>query len=398
MDNTSKQVQNDVQSDPVIQKLQSVLTRESGRVSSATTGIEDTINKAINQTQKAGSASSFRIESQFNRAINNQLTQGQYAVDNFQESRTGFATQLAALRNLTGQTDQYIKDLVQQREEALALQDSQTASQISQLMVQGQQMKMDALQQGFANLLAVSNFGLGARQFELGQAESKRQFNLNYELDGQRFQLQKDQQSFAEKQAMSQVALQFGLEMGPTDTIDTLVERAAATGYVSEQQALQLEQMRASIKASNAQAAKALQQDPGSKPFDPITADILANAYMNGQTEFLAGLKTNEQYAAVIKNVNDKTQTEKDQLTTLASGYNSAESFLSAVTEQTSGMSEAAKTRITQNAMQVAANTTFTPAAKQSSNLPQLLGRGAVGYSNSVNNFLSFLTGIEQKK
>lgn len=354
--NTSQEVSQD----PVISALQESLISGAQVVSSETTGVEDTISKAIGKVESSQKASEKRIESSFGRQFNYAAEQGQRSVDAFAEARRGFATQQAGLRNLVGETDKFIADLESRREEALLANDSQATQQISQLMIQGEQMKMDALQNTFNNLLAVSSFGLNARQFELGQSESKRQFNLTYELQGEQFQLQKDQQSFTERNAMAQLATEFGLELAPDDTIDTLVTRAAQTGAVSERRALELEALRAQIANSNAQAARALRQDASEQPFDPITAEVLANAYRNGDTSFLSGLKTNEQFAAVIGKVNEIDAQTQDGLQRLANVSASAEDFLVGVGQIAATLPEGEAARLNQMAASMATGQQFS--------------------------------------
>lgn len=385
MATNTEQVKQDVAEDPVISEIRKTLTSEAEKVSSSTSGIEDSINSAISGIKKGAKATENRIESKFGREQAYGLQQGQRNVEAFAESRSGFGTQMAALRNVVGETDNYLKDLASRKEEALLANDSNMYSQIASLEMKGLEMKNDALQRTFQNLVSVSSMGLQARQFELGQAESSRQFNLSYELNGKQFQLAKDVQSFQEKKAMGDIALEFGLNVGEADTIDTLVTKAAATGQVSERKALELEALRAQINASNATAAKALQKDASEKPFDPMTAEILATAYLNGDTSFLGGLKTNEQYASVIDSANKKTETEKSGLQTLANASGSQKEFMDAVTKQTSGMPPAVQARILQSATNVAANTTFAT-KKTGGPVPSLTGllKGFPQFSRNI--------------
>lgn len=324
--NISDQVSGEVSSDPLVQQLTGKLMQQSDAISSSATGIESTVGEAIKGVQKSQQATAKRIESAAERGRRDILSGGESALTDFAEARSGFGTVMAGLRRVVETTDKELKDLDMRKEEMLLAGEADAASQISQLQVKQLEMKQNAMQQAFNNLLAVSSFGMQAYQFEKGQAESNRQFNLSYELEGEKFQLQKDQQSFTEKQAMSGIALEFGLDVQPGDTIDTIVDRAAATGFMDEKRALELEQMRSSIKSSNAQAARALQQIEQDESFDDVSAGILANALIKGDTFSVEGLNLSQK-EQVYKEVEKRERSVGNALNTIASGVESQREF-----------------------------------------------------------------------
>ena len=378
--------------DPIVTALQDRLTAQSEAVSSASSGVEKAISGAIESTREGTRFESARIESEFGRAIGFEAGTGRDRVQNFVESRGGFATQLTGLRRLVETTDKNLNDLEQRKQELILQNNSLGAAKISELQIKELEFKQKSEQQVFENLLAESSFGLQAATFE----EGKKQFDLTFEHEGEKFQLQKDQQSFTEQSAIGAIALEFGLQAKENDTISDIINRAQATGIVDERRAAELRQIEASINASNAQAAKALRKDPSERAFDPLTAEILAKAYISGDTTFLAGLKTNEQYAAVIGRVDELQTEEKSGLEEVAANASSERDFLDTIDKMTAGAPKAEADRILRVAAGVAANTTFSGDGLAGSNF-NFLGTPTEGTPPGLPSFeqlKSFLQGF----
>lgn len=379
----------------LVSALQESITAQSGAVSSAQSGVEAAISGAIQSTRAGTEAETARIESQFGRGITRELGEGADRVQNFAEARGGFATQLTGLRRLVETTDKNLNDLEQRKQELILQNNSAGAAQITALQMKQLEFKLEAEQNVFNNLLSASSFGLQALGFE----EGKRQFEKTFEFEGERFQLQKDQQSFEEDQAIGSIALEFGLDVADSETIDSIIDRAAGTGIVDERRKIEMEQIRASINASNAQAAKALRKDPGEQPFDDLTKEILAKAFRDGNTEFLAGLKTNEQLSSVIGTVDKLEKEETTSLEEIANQAGSPEEFLNTIADMTAGKTEVVQARINRLAAGVAATTEFTAKVREPGrSLPQIVGGGLTGFSEGTNRFLEFLTGIERTR
>jgi hypothetical protein len=394
-----KNVKTEVNEDPVIQELRKSISGEAERVSSASTGVEDTISEAVQRTQAAGEAGEQRIDSSFDRQRQQVLGMGEQAVTGFAEARRGFGTQLSALRNLVNTTDEQLKDLDARREEAQLANDVATLNATNALIMEGEKMKMDALQNTFNNMLAVTNMGLQARQFELGQAQQAEQFQLTYELEGEKFQLSKDQQSFAEQQAIGGVALEFGLDVAPGETIGSIIDKAAATGIVDERRALELSQIRADITRSNAETARIMKQNASEKALDPITVESLAKAYRDGNTEFLAGLETNEQYGQVLGKINEMDDLQDNNMAVMAKWYASEKDFMRAVDKwiATTNVSQARKDSMKASAIAAAAKAGFTGDATEDTPF-ESLPRTAASVSGRVAEFgldaLEWITGV----
>lgn len=315
--NTAK---SDVDGDPVIAELRKSLLNESQRVSSASSGLESTISEAISNTRQAGASEATRIESAFGRQRTEGLRTGEQGVTAFAESRGGFATSLAGLRNLVHETDIYLKDLDQRKEEALMANNTNMLNSINGMILKGEEMKMEALQNTFNNLVQVTNTSIQSRQFELGQAESTRQFDaslkqsedqfdLTYELEGKKFQLQKDMQSTQERQVLANIGLEFGLEVTPGDNIDSMVNKAAATGQVSQRKALELQQLRSEINRANAQAAEAARGNQ-IRSLDNLTKDMFAEAYRKGNVDILKAIENPNELGDVLNRASKQNEVE----------------------------------------------------------------------------------------
>lgn len=291
----------------MLTELQDMLSTGAKAVSSSATGIEESIGRAMGAVKTGTEAESARIESVFDREIDFARGQAQSQITTSLEGRAGFGTQIVALRNLVESTDKQLNDLEQRKQELILQNNAAGAAKISELEMQALQYRQQAQQQVFDNLLSVSAFGLSAEQFREGQ----RQF-------GEEMAFKRQTQSFAERQAMGSVALEFGIDIQEGDDIDSVVNRAVGTGQISERRALELEKIRADIANSKAQAARAMRADASEQPFDETTTEILANAFRQGQTDFLSGLKTNEQLSAVYSAIAEKVEKDRENLRKIA--------------------------------------------------------------------------------
>jgi hypothetical protein len=324
--NPNSNVAEEVSDDPFTQLLAEKLLNQSDVVSSSSSGIDTAIGNAISSVSKGQQASAQRITNDFNRELDFQASEGKAAVDTHLEGRVGYGTQMVALRRLVETTDKNYKDLEMRKQDLLLQGESEAAGKIAELQLQGLQFKQRAEQDTFANLLSISNYGLSARAANLND----KQFGLQekeFGLAKKRFGLELRSQDFAERSAMGEIALEFGLQVGENDTLDTILNKAQATGIVDERRALELESLRADIANSKAQAAKALQGEPDEEPFDEITTEILAKAALNGDTFFIEALKTNQQKQAVYGKINEMKQVDMDNLKMIASQSGSTSDF-----------------------------------------------------------------------
>lgn len=223
-------------------QLQGQLLNQSGMISSSNTKLEDQINSAISSQQAAGTATDKGINASYAGQEQAAQQAGQNKMTAAVESQRGFAQNTAALQQLTDATNKQVNDLEEQKQSALATGDAATASKISDLQMQGIQFQQAAQQQVFTNLLSMGDYA------------QKQQSN----------QLAQQSQDFAQSQAVSQVALKYGLTVQPGDTLSSITTRAMP--YASQEEQLQLKQIQAQINTSDAQAKEALANAKAGQP------------------------------------------------------------------------------------------------------------------------------------
>lgn len=270
-------------SDAFMTALSGKLMNQSDMISSANTGIEDKINQAIGGISKSTDSSSKAIESSYNRQIGYTQDQGQNSITGAMDSRGGFATNIVALRSLVQTTDKNVNDLEQRKQELILQNDSAGAAKIADLQMQGLQFKQTAMQQTFTNLLGMANFGLSAQQ----QQTQKEQFNKSY--------------AFQESQAMSDIALNYGLSVQPGETLQSMYSRATKDMGANSPAALAIKTAQSQITSNNASTAKAYADMAANKPLDPTLIAALGQEYISNPQAVLGAVKTTEQLGQVLK-------------------------------------------------------------------------------------------------
>lgn len=260
----------------------SMMKNTIGSVSSSNDTIDASISAAIQSQKEAAAANAAAIESQYGREAG-------YLSDNLQNQRTsmiegtrGGAYGGYALQAVDTQIEKSLRDLEQRKNELVLQGNAAAASKISDLQVQQLQFKQQAQQQVFSNLLAMGNYGLQKRQVDLAS----------------------EQQDFQEQSAISTIALRYGLEMQPGETIDSITFRAKSIASQEEQLNLekarqQIMQSKAETAKANAESAKILQQNKFSNALDFATIDSLARASLIDKSN-LAAISNPEQRSATI--------------------------------------------------------------------------------------------------
>lgn len=306
-----------------MQALQDTLMKQSGIISSSNSNIESSIGAAIKGVNDSNAASNAAIESKYGRAIGYQADQNHTAETAFGEKRTGFATPVVAFANLREYNQKSIRDLEDRKNELIMQGDSAAAGKVADLQLQKLQFEQQAAQKTFDNLLSTGTFALNADKQQFDKGIASRQETRAEKA-----------QSFTERSAIGAVALQYGLQVEPGDTIDSVISRAAP--MASSEQKLKLEQMRASINASNASAsasyaaaAKAAKEDKALTPTD-ITA--LANGYLKAPDAVTKLLKDPSQLGSILTEVGNITfQQTKDQVDLNKTNGGSAASDIEAI-------------------------------------------------------------------
>lgn len=273
-------------SDAFMQAIQEKLLGQSSIISSTTSGLEDRLNQAISGVQTSNDKSNQAVESAYSREKTFQEGQGSLNIQNQLEGRSGFGTQMVAFRNLVETTDKNLKDLEQRKNELILQNDANGASKIAELQFKTLEFKQNAEQQTFSNLLSMGNFATQLKQSELAQRA----------------------QTFQETSAMSSVALKYGLDVKPGDTLKSITTRAMPLASKEEQ--LSLQKAQADINNANAQAAKYMTDTKATKGgLDSLSASILAGNFVKSdpamQAYILNNIKTAPDMATFLRALNE---------------------------------------------------------------------------------------------
>lgn len=236
-------------------QIQAKLLEQSGIISSTNSTLESKINDAIAGVGSARDSSNAALNISYDR-------QKGYALDKASSDLTagraagagGGVMNMAALRELTKTTDKNLNDLEQRKQELILQNDAQAASQVAGLQMKALEFQQQAQQQVFSNLL-----GMG-----------------NYALEADKQNLARSSQSFQEKSAISSIGLQYGVSVLPGDTLESITQKAMATGFVTKQHALELAKLQSEINANNAQAAKVLKGDTVTNVSDGALSTLAA--------------------------------------------------------------------------------------------------------------------------
>jgi len=165
---------------------------------------------------------------------------GEIAKTAFAESRSGFATQTAVLRQILDSTDKNLKDLEQRKQELILQGEAEAASQIAGLQLKELEFKQKSQQDVFNNLLGLSNLGISIsaeRRAQSAEQRANEQFN------------------FQKEQAVANIALEFGLETEPGESLSDIINRAQP--LASQKARLELTKAQKEIDLINTQIAKA---------------------------------------------------------------------------------------------------------------------------------------------
>lgn len=154
----------------VMDALTERLTNQSKGIStSSSSELQSYINEAISGVKQSGEATFQRLESERGREMGYAQDRASTQFTSALESRSGYATQVVALRELTETTEKSLRDLDKRYQEAIMANDANTASTIAGL----QMKKLEFLQQQeenhFKNLISVAGMQQNQNQFEREQ-------------------------------------------------------------------------------------------------------------------------------------------------------------------------------------------------------------------------------------
>lgn len=258
-----------------IGQLQQKLLGQSDIISSENTNLENKINSAISSVQQGQQASAQQIGLNYDQQIQQAQDTGGSKLTSALELQRGFATNVAGLKQLAQDTDKQVQSLESQKQQLILQGQASAAQQVSNLQLQAIQFQQQAQQQVFSNLLGIGGF-----------AQQQQQNDLS-----------KQNQDFTQQQAMTSIALKYGLTVGPNDTLASLTTKAMP--FASQEEQLQLQQLQTQISLNKAQTQKALSDASAGSPLSQDQIWSIANASIT-QPAVLGLLKTPADAAAVI--------------------------------------------------------------------------------------------------
>ena len=262
-----------------IQTLQQKLLGAAGAISSEDTNIEKTIQSAITGVKEATAAGAKAVETKFDRLAGYEAEAGQQRKTAFLEAGRGFATNNAVLAQVNEQTDRNLKDLEQRKQELILQGNAAGAAQIAGLELQSLEFRQRAQQTAFSNLLGIANFGLSVQ----AQRDQSKQFERKMQFD--------------ESSAMSNIALQYGLDVKPGETLTSMYSRATQDMGVNSPAAISIKSALSEINRNNAEIAK-------------INADVAANKTLGAtdqETLARAIAARPDATGALLANIKDST-------------------------------------------------------------------------------------------
>lgn len=360
-------VSSDLSKDPFISTLRDTLTSQSGAISSADSNIESKINEAIAGVSKSNEASKAATASAFNRNIGYQQDKNISSEATFTESQRGFATNTAAFRSLVDYNRKAINDLEQRKQELLMQGDSAAASKIADLTLSKLDFENKAAQQTFTNLLSLGSFSLQQKGVE--QAAKA--------------------QNFTESQAISGIALKYGIAVEAGDTIDTITKKAAP--FASAEEKLAMDATRATINEKNASAAKALSDLKANTPLDATSLEALARAYISNPGAVSGVVKTTAQLGQILSKVGEVTMADLNkQIETNKANGGSKSDDINAVNKNTNLSPQQKADALTK------IEAVYGPDSEQkttSGGLPEFTGNVAKGTYDVSSSILNWLSG-----
>lgn len=326
--------------------IQEKLLGQSGVISSTNSKLEERLNNAIAGTQESAKKSNQLVTSTYDRQISDAAQTGQDNMINGRAAGAGGVLNIAALRELTSTTDKNLKDLEQRKQELILQNDANAASKVADLQFQALQFQQTAQQQVFSNLLGLGNFGIQQEQNELAKSNSV----------------------FQQNQAMSTIALQYGVKLNPGDTIDAVVNRAMP--FASKEQQLNLAKLQSDINRNNAEISK-INRD-GAGYVTSANLDIIAQAAAINPA-VLSTIKNPSELGSVVVKMNDiqkKNALNQIDYNIKSGQYGSKDAALNDIQESVSkGTLNAAYTQDAINYV----NTNFKETPKTQSTLSKLI-------------------------
>lgn len=230
--------------DPLLSELTDRLMGQSDIVRSGTDRIEDAFEEARQEVRTAYDATQEKTESEFASLREEVESKARQETQTFKESRRGFATNTALLKDMRETHDKKINELSKQEQQAYAQGRADQAERLADLKLKEIEFEQEAEQQIFNNMLQEMTVG-----FELDQRERDVQ-----RLDMERQKLLQDQSriNVEEKMFMTELASQHGVSVDDDDDFNTLTKKISEKDLTKREQ-LELDVMRAKIETEKTQ-------------------------------------------------------------------------------------------------------------------------------------------------
>ena len=241
MENTQGQVNtvanNTTTSSPVQSKALDYLLSDTA-VSSLQEDTSTLIKRAEQSfqtnTQAAAATRDFtkgRADMTFQNEADTLTQQGLLARQNMRESR-GLASAMSQFQVFDDTINKQMNQLKLIKEDALRAADMDYYTRVSQAEMNLIETQVKATDSMFQKLFGIAGISQEQQSFQLAQRS----------------------QQFQEQERIGSIALEYGLDLRPGETIDSAITRAMP--MASEQKRLELNKMRAEINAENARAAQ----------------------------------------------------------------------------------------------------------------------------------------------
>lgn len=194
---------------PLLEALSTRLLQQTqGISSSSSSALQTSINDAISSSQEAGDLKSAALQSEREREVAFAQDRAGATYTTALEGRSGYATQVAGLRELTETTEKSVRDIDKRYQEAIMTNDSATAQRLADLRVKKLEFQMTQEQNFYENLLAVGNL----QQQALSQQQQNEQFWIKKNQEDQQFVDNLSQSKYEFEQNYALNLKEFGLK------------------------------------------------------------------------------------------------------------------------------------------------------------------------------------------
>lgn len=184
------------QSAEVLKQLTDRLTKQGKGIStSSSSDLQTEIEKAMSDITTAGALTKSALQSEAAREGGFARDRASAIYTGAMEGRTGYATQVAGLRELTDTTEKSVRDLDARYQEAILKNDANTATQLASLRIQKLEFQAQQEQNFYSNLISLGNLQEQSlsrqqqnEQFWIDKQEKEKQFVIEMATSNYQFE------------------------------------------------------------------------------------------------------------------------------------------------------------------------------------------------------------------